>query len=239
MASVKVPSLDLASVTAQFSGLQGRHPGLWPAVPKAALLAAILAGVLAFAWGVYWRGQIEELERGQAAEVKLRTQYVDKLKQAVNLDVLRKQKEQVSVYVNQLEKQLPSKAEMDALLTDITRAGIGRGLQFELFKPGQVVAKEFYAELPIGIRLVGRYNDLGAFTSEVSNLARIVTLNDIQLNYNEKSNLIIMESIAKTFRYLDSEEIASARKEAAKANPKGAAPRAGAAAKGAAKGAGK
>jgi type IV pilus assembly protein PilO len=216
MASLKLPSFDLRAVAAQFRGLQGRHPGLWPVAPRIALLLMLVVGVLGLGWAVYWRGQIEELEAGQLAEEKLRAQYVDKLKQAVNLDALRKQKEQVMVYVNQLEKQLPSKAEMDALLTDITRAGIGRGLQFELFKPGQVVAREFYAELPIGIRLVGNYNDLGAFTSEVSNLARIVTLNDIQLNFHEKTSLITMESIAKTFRYLDSEEIAQARREAAK-----------------------
>lgn len=216
MASLKLPSIDLRAIASQFRGLQGRHPGLWPLAPRLTLLALLLVGVQGLAWSVYWRGQIEELEAGQAAEERLRAQYVDKLKQAVNLDALRKQKEQVLVYVNQLERQLPSKAEMDALLTDITRAGVGRGLQFELFKPGQVVAREFYAELPIGIRLVGQFNDLGAFTSEVSNLARIVTLNEIQLNYHEKSNQITMESIAKTFRYLDSEEIAQARREAAK-----------------------
>ena len=219
MASAKLPSINLQAVSAQFRGLQGRHPGLWPRAPRVALLVALLVSVLAAGWAVYWRGQIEELEVGQNAEARLRAQYVDKLAQAVNLAALRKQKDQVLVYVNQLEKQLPSKAEMDALLTDITRAGIGRGLQFELFKPGQVVAREFYAELPIGIKLVGQYNDLGAFTSEVSNLARIVTLNDIQLSFQDKTNLLTMESIAKTFRYLDNEEIAQARREAAKNKP--------------------
>jgi type IV pilus assembly protein PilO len=208
--------LDFGKVSAQFRGLQGRHPGLWPVVPKAALLTAVFAGVLGLAYAGYWRGQLEELEAGEAAEVQLKQQYVDKLRQAVNLDVLRKQKEQVSVYVNQLEKQLPSKAEMDALLSDINQAGVGRGLQFELFKPGQVVVKEFYAELPINIKLAGNFHDLAAFASDVSNLARIVTLNNMKLE-QEKNGQLTLEAVAKTFRYLDNEEIAQARREAAKA----------------------
>ena len=217
MAKQKSLNIDLSGVAAQFRGLQGRHPGLWPALPRSVVLAAVLAGVLALAWGGYWRGQLEELEAGQAREIKLRAEYLDKLKQAVNLDVLRKQKEQVTQYVAALEKQLPSKAEMDALLSDINQAGVGRGLQFELFKPGQVVIRDFYAELPISIKLVGSYHDLGAFTSDVSNLARIVTLNDMNITLQDKTGLLAMEAVAKTFRYLDSEEIEEQRREAAKA----------------------
>ncbi len=222
MAKQKSLNIDLSGVAAQFRGLQGRHPGQWPALPKSVVLAAILAGVLALAWGGYWRGQLEELEAGQAREVKLRAEYVEKLKQAVNLDVLRKQKEQVTQYVAALEKQLPSKAEMDALLSDINQAGVGRGLQFELFKPGQVVIRDFYAELPISIKLVGSYHDLGAFTSDVSNLARIVTLNDMNITLQDKTGLLAMEAVAKTFRYLDSEEIEEQRREAAAKANKGA-----------------
>ncbi len=217
MASLKSPSIDFGKLAQQFRGLQGRHPGLWPAAPKSALLAGILAGVLGLAWAGYWRGQIEELEAGQAQEVKLRAEFVSKLKQAVNLDVLRKQKEQVSQHVNLLEKQLPSKAEMDALLSDINQAGVGRGLQFELFKPQQVQVKEFYAELPINIKLSGGFHDLGSFTSDVSNLARIVTLKDMNIQFQEKTGQLTMEAVAKTFRYLDADEIAQARAEAAKA----------------------
>src|SRR5690606_26011702 len=114
------------------------------------------------------KGQLEALERHRAEEVQLRAQFVDKMKQAVNLDMLRKQKEQVSQYVSQLEKQLPSKAEMDALLSDINQAGVGRGLQFELFKPGQVQVREYYAELPISIRLTGSFHEFAAFTSDIS-----------------------------------------------------------------------
>jgi len=211
------PKIDLSKVGDQFRGLQGRHPGLWPAVPKITLLAGGFLTVLVMAWAGYWRGQLEEFDAGQAREVQLKQQFADKLKQAVNLEVLRKQKEQVSQYVNLLEKQLPSKAEMDALLSDINQAGVGRGLQFELFKPGQVVVKEFYAELPISIKLVGGYHDLGAFTSDISNLARIVTLNNMNIQLQEKTGQLSLEAVAKTFRYLDAEEIAQARREAAKA----------------------
>ncbi len=217
MARRNSSSIDLSRVAEQFRGLQGRNPGLWPVLPRSVLLFFIVVGVLAAAWAGYWRGQLEELDAGRAREVQLRAQYVDKLKQAVNLEVLRKQKEEVTQYVSALEKQLPSKAEMDALLSDINQAGVGRGLQFELFKPGQVVVREFYAELPISIKLIGNYHDLGAFASDVSNLARIVTLNDININLQDKTGQLMLEAVAKTFRYLDSDEIAEQRREAAKA----------------------
>lgn len=217
MARMTLPRIDTARIAAQFRGLQGRHPGLWPVLPRALLFAGIVASVLALAWAGYWRNQLEQLDAGRAREVQLRAQFVEKLKQAINLEVLRRQKEQVSQYVNLLEKQLPSKAEMDALLSDINQAGVGRGLQFELFKPGQVVIRDFYAELPIAIRLVGNYHDLASFTSDVSNLARIVTLKDINMQLQEKTGQLSMDVVARTFRYLDSEEIAEQRREAAKA----------------------
>jgi len=119
-------------------------------------------------------------------------------------------------YVSQLEKQLPSKAEMDALLSDINQAGVGRGAQLQLFKPGQVVVKDYYAELPIAVRVVGNYHDLGAFASDLANLPRIVTLNNVAIQPFEKTSLLAMEATAKTFRYLDPEEIAQQRAEAAK-----------------------
>lgn len=226
------PTIDLSGVAVQFNDLRGRHPGLWPLVPRVSLLVGVLVAVLVGAWFGYWSGQIDELDAGAAREAKLKAEYVDKLRQAINLEGLRKQKDQVSAYVNQLEKQLPSKAEMDALLSDINQAGVGRGLQFELFKPGQVVIREFYAELPINIRLSGGFHDLAAFSSDVSNLARIVTLNNLSLQAPDSGGPIAMEAVAKTFRYLDSEEVAQARREAAKAKQ---AVRAGAARPGGAK----
>lgn len=222
--------IDFGSLAAQFAGLQGRHPGLWPTLPRVALLAGLVAAVLAVAWGAYWRGQLEELDRQVRDEEQLRQQFTVKMKQAVNLEVLRIQKEQVSHYVNQLEKQLPSKAEMDALLSDINQAGVGRGLQFELFRPGQVVVRDYYAELPIAIKLSGNYHDFGSFTSDIANLPRIVTLNNMQITLPERQAAgtgpgpLTMEAIAKTFRYLDADEIAEQRRLAAAAkNKKGAA----------------
>ncbi|MGD9942817.1 MAG: type 4a pilus biogenesis protein PilO [Burkholderiaceae bacterium] len=228
-------NIDLSQLGAQFQGLQGRHPGLWPLVPRAALLAGLVVLVLGLAYALYWSGQLDELETARQEEVTLKQQFTDKMRQAVNLEALRKQKEQVSQYVNLLEKQLPSKAEMDALLSDINQAGVGRGLQFELFKPGQVVVRDFYAELPIHIKLSGSYHDFGAFTSDVANLPRIVTLNDMQIVLPEArgssaanappAGMLTMEAIAKTFRYLDPEEVAEQRRKeaAAKAKAKGGA----------------
>lgn len=217
-------NIDFSGIQSQFQGLQGRHPGLWPTLPKVSLMAGLVLGLWVLAYFFYWSGLLEELEQGKQQEVALKTAYTDKMKQAVNLDVLRRQKEQVSQYVSVLEKQLPSKAEMDALLSDINQAGVGRGLQFELFKPGAIGVKEYYAELPINIKLVGSYHDLGAFTSDISNLPRIVTLNNLTMTQvPDKSGNLALEAVAKTFRYLDAEEIAAQRAAAAKAKQGGAA----------------
>ena len=204
------------NIGAQFQNLNGRHPGQWPLLPRALCGVGVLAAVLALGWYFYWDGQLEELSMGEQEEQRLRDAYKSKVQQAVNLEALRKQKEQVGEYVATLEKQLPSKAEMDALLSDINQAGLGRGLQFELFKPGQVVVKEYYAELPIDIKITGNYHDVGAFTSDVANLPRIVTLNNLNLVAG-KDGALTMEAVAKTFRYLDREEVAAQRKAEADA----------------------
>jgi type IV pilus assembly protein PilO len=211
MATMK--SFDIA---AQFQDLNGRHPGQWPLLPRALCGAAVLLAVLALGWFFYWDAQLEDLSQGERREQELREAYKSKVQQAVNLDALRKQKEQVGEYVATLEKQLPSKAEMDALLSDINQAGLGRGLQFELFKPGQVVVKDYYAELPIDIKITGSYHDVAAFTSDIANLPRIVTLNNLNLA-TSKDNMLSMEAVAKTFRYLDKEELAAQRKAEADA----------------------
>jgi type IV pilus assembly protein PilO len=215
-------TIDFGAVTRQFEGLQGRHPGLWPALPKTLLLFAVLASLLFVGWLVYWRGLLEELETGQQQELQLRAEYTDKVKKAVNLDDLRKQKVQVEQYVGVLEKQLPSRAEMDALLTDINQAGVGRGAQLQLFKPGQVQIKDYYAELPITVKVVGNYHDLGSFSSDIANLPRIVTLNNLTIMRQSKTNLLEMDATAKTFRYLDKEEIDAQRQAAAAAKKPGA-----------------
>jgi type IV pilus assembly protein PilO len=209
-------NIDFSAVGQQFQGLQGRHPGLWPSLPRWGLLALGLTALLAVAYFLYWQGQLDELAAGQAKEESLKAEYKDKVKQAVNLDALKSQKLQVEKFVGQLEKQLPSKAQMDALLSDINQAGVGRGLQFELFKPGSVTVKDYYAELPISIKLVGNYHDLGAFTSDISNLPRIVTLNNMTITGNEKTGALLLETTAKTFRYLDDAEVNAQRAEVAK-----------------------
>jgi type IV pilus assembly protein PilO len=207
------------SLSAQFRGLNGRHPGLWPIAPRLLCALGALALVVFLGWYVYWSPQLEELETGRQEEVKLREAYKDKVRQAINLDALRKQKEQVGEYVATLEKQLPSKAEMDALLSDINQAGLGRGLQFELFKPGQVVVKDYYAELPINIKITGSYHDVGAFTSDIANLPRIVTLNNLTLTNQKEGGPLSLDAVAKTFRYLDRDEVEAQRQ--ASGNKKG------------------
>jgi type IV pilus assembly protein PilO len=212
-------NLDLSRVTDQLSGLRGRHPGLWPVLPRAMLVSMLFISLLVLGWLFYWHGLLEELDVGAQQEVTLKATYVDRLKQAVNLAGLRKQKDQVAQYVSLLEKQLPSKAEMDALLTDINQAGVGRGAGLKLFKPGQVVVKNYYAELPITVRVIGNYHDLGAFASDLANLPRIVTLNNVSISQFEKSSNLVMDATAKTFRYLDPEEIAQQRAAANKKKP--------------------
>jgi type IV pilus assembly protein PilO len=198
-------------LTVQFSGLNGRHPGQWPLIPRVFCAIGVFLGVIVLGWYLYWDGQHQELDQGAQEEAGLKEQYKDKIRQAINLDALRRQKEQVGEYVATLEKQLPSKAEMDALLSDINQAGLGRGLQFELFKPGQVVVNDYYAELPIDIKVTGSYHDLGAFTSDIANLPRIVTLNNLILN-SGKDGALTLDAVAKTFRYLDKSEVEAQRK---------------------------
>jgi type IV pilus assembly protein PilO len=206
----------MAGVVDQFRNLNTRDPGSWPALPKLLLLVAILVGVLVVAYFLDWQSQLEELEAGRQQEAKLKQEYVDKKRQAVNLDLLRAQLREIETSFGTLLKQLPNKSQMEALLVDINQAGLGRGLQFELFKPAQSeTQREFYAELPISIKLTGNYHDMGAFASDIGQLPRIVTLNDIALNVG-KDGTLTMDTTAKTFRYLDEDELA-AQRAAAKA----------------------
>jgi type IV pilus assembly protein PilO len=215
--ATRLSSMDLTAlkeqVQTQFRNLDPQNPALWPAIPRYALMAAVAIMVVVVLWFAWLSSSDDELQAVQAQEVQLREDYKIKLVKAVNLDVLKKQREQVLQYVNQLEKQLPSKAEMDALLSDINQAGLGRSLQFELFRPGQVLVKDYYAELPIAVRVTGRYHDVGAFASDIAHLSRIVTLNNLTIAPGRDGNLT-MDATAKTFRYLDADEIASQRKAA-------------------------
>jgi type IV pilus assembly protein PilO len=214
----------LGRLSAQFKGLNTREPGQWPLLPKLTAWLATTVAVVAVLWFAVVSGADDELEQARGREPTLKTDYRAKLSQAVNLTELRKQKQQVQEYVTQLEKQLPGKADMDALLSDINQAGIGRGLQFELFRPGTVELKDYYAELPIALRVSGRYHDIGAFAADVANLSRIVTLHNLSITTPPKdtSGALSMEATARTYRYLDASEIADLRKSKADAAAKGA-----------------
>ena len=202
------------SLKTQFVGLNPNDPPSWPALPRYLLCFVVTCLVVLALWFVWLSGSEEQLTAERAVEVKLREDFTKKVGQAASLEVLRKQREQVQQYVTQLEKQLPSKAEMDALLSDINTAGQGRGLQFELFKPGQVSVKDYYAELPITVRVAGRYHDIGFFAADIANLSRIVTLNNLALTPGKDGNLV-METTAKTFRYLDKDEVELQKKAVA------------------------
>jgi type IV pilus assembly protein PilO len=226
--ATKAINVDLNSVfegaASQFRSLNPNEPGQWPLLPKIVTWAFVALIMVALGWFLLLSTAHEELDAERAKEPTLKADYRNKLGQAVNLAELRKQKLQVEEYVTQLEKQLPGKAEMDALLSDINQAGLGRGLQFELFKPGQVVVKDYYAELPISIKVSGRYHDMGAFAGDISNLSRIVTLHNLNITSAPKdsSGALAMEATARTYRYLDPNEVEEIKKAAAKAKAAGA-----------------
>lgn len=230
MAKASTLNFDVSSffdqAVSQFRGLNTSEPGQWPWLPKSAAWGAASLAVVVLGWFGLLSGAADDLQAERDREPKLKEEYRGKLGQAVNLNELRKQKLQVQEYVTQLEKQLPGKAEMDALLSDINQAGLGRGLQFELFRPGHVEVKDYYAELPIAIRISGRYHDIGAFAADVANLSRIVTLQNLAITQPSKEGgggNLTMEATARTYRYLDAAEVAEQkRKAAAAAKPAGA-----------------
>jgi len=201
----------LEAIQRQFKNLDTRDPSAWPVLPKVILCVFIAAAVAIVAWFAFLQEYEVQLEEERSKELVLRTDYQKKLVKAVSLDALKKQREQIQQYVIQLEKQLPSKAEMAALLSDINQSGLGRSLQFELFRPGQVVVKDYYAELPITIRVTGKYHDIGAFASDIAHLSRIVTLNNMAIVPNAR-DVLTMDATARTFRYLDPEEIQAQKK---------------------------
>jgi len=202
------------SLFEEISQLNPRDPGSWPASIKAGTLATLLMAVIAAGLTLDWREQWEILDRAKTEETELKKTYLAKKMDVVNLDILRQQLRDIERSLSTLLKQLPSKSEMDALLIDINQAGLGRGLQFELFRPAtSEVITEFYAELPITIRVTGSYHDIGAFASDIAQLPRIVTLNNINIAPGTKGNLVL-DATAKTFRYLDEEEVAKQKKAA-------------------------
>ena len=216
MRSPSIANLDFKAFLNDFRNLNPNDVGTWPLAPRVAVLLGLFVLLLVGGWWFWWSEQLETLTQRQQDELKLKEEYVAKKSQAVNLDLYVQQLNEIDRSFGALLKQLPSKSEVESLLVEINQSGMGRGLQFELFKPGQENVKDFYAELPINVRLTGSYHDFGAFAGDIGRLSRIVTLNDMSITGNpqSKDGTLVLDAVTKTFRYLDEEELAAKRKAA-------------------------
>jgi type IV pilus assembly protein PilO len=206
----------------EFKRTNWKDPGTWHAAPKAVVLLAILVAIPVAGYFADTSGQIDELEQMRNQESKLKEEYLNKKKQAINLDLHRQQLREIDTQFGALLRQLPNRSQMDALLVDINQAGLGRGLQFELFRPApSEITREFYAERPISVKVAGTYHDMGAFASDVGQLPRIVTLNDVAISAGtgKDAQILTMDVTARTFRYLDDDEVAAQRRAASKKGP--------------------
>lgn len=215
MSSLTSQKIDFQSIADDFRNLN-QDVGAWPAAPRIAVLVGVLCFILLGGWWFLWKDQLEELDQRQQEELKLKDEFIAKKGQAVNLDLYTQQLNEIDRSFGALLKQLPSKAEVESLLVEINQSGMGRGLQFELFKPNAEIVKDFYAELPISVRLTGGYHDFGAFAGDIAALSRIVALSNISIGVNKqaKDDSLVMDTVARTFRYLDEEEIAANKKAA-------------------------
>ncbi|MGB7814796.1 MAG: type 4a pilus biogenesis protein PilO [Methylotenera sp.] len=197
-----------------FNNIDFKNAGSLPMPVKLVLLGILFIILVGLGYWFLWRPELEEFDQAKAKEQELRQVFLTKKAQAVKIDAYKQQMIDIEKTFGALLKQLPDKSQMDGLLTDINQAGLGRGLEFELFKPGQEVATDFYAEMPIQIKIKGNYHDIGAFATDISKLSRIVTLNDLSIapmNKDAKDSALTMEAVAKTYRYLDSSEVAAKR----------------------------
>ena len=208
--------------------LDTKQPGNWPWPIKAAAFLLIFIAIQVGAYFLFWQAQADDIEKGRNEVSKQKEVFLEKKKLAVNLEAYKQQRAEIEQSFGALLKQLPNKSEMDALLIDINQAGLGRGLAFDLFKPSEKENfTEFYAELPVNIKVTGNYHDLGAFASDVAKMPRIVLLTDLKLD-PPKDGLLSMEAVAKTYRYLDEEEVSKQRKAAKDKAAKGGPPKVGA-----------
>jgi type IV pilus assembly protein PilO len=212
--SIAIPKIDFQSVMDDFRYMNPNDPGAWPLIPKIVVLFALFVVLLLGGWWFVWNDQFTELETKHQEEESLKQQYLDKKRQAVNLDLYVQQLAEIDRSFGALLKQLPDKSEIEALLIEVNQAGLGRGLQFDLFKPGQEQVHEFYAELPIQVKINGGYHDFGAFAADIAKLPRIVTLNNIAISSQKEGGGLTMDATTKTFRYLDEEEVAKQKKTA-------------------------
>ena len=215
-------AVNFNAIFEEFKRTNWKDPGTWHTVPKVFVWLVVIVAVPVAGYLADTSSQIDELEQLRGKETKLKEEYLAKKKQAINLDLHRQQLREIDTQFGALLRQLPNRSQMDALLVDINQAGLGRGLQFDLFRPAPAeITRDFYAERPIAVKVVGNYHDMGAFASDVGQLPRIVTLNDVSITAG-KDNQLTMDATARTFRYLDEEEIAAQRK-ATQAARKGAA----------------
>jgi type IV pilus assembly protein PilO len=223
MKATSMAKFDLNRAVGDFRNLNPKDVGAWPVVPRAAVLLGLFAAILLAGWWFVWNEQFEVLTTRQQEELRLKEEFVVKKGQAVNLDLYTQQLNEIDRSFGALLKQLPNKSEIESLLVEINQSGMGRGLQFELFKPGQEISKDFYAELPVNVKLTGSYHDFGAFAGDIGRLSRIVTLNNISISANPqaKDGSLVMDAVTRTFRYLDDEELAAKRKAAQAAKAKG------------------
>lgn len=214
----KLSKIDIQQVLDDFRYMNPNDPGAWKLVPKVAVLFGIFLVILILGWWFVWSDQLADLDTKEREEITLKEQFVLKKGQAVNLDLYTQQLSDIDRSFGALLKQLPNKSEMEALLIEVNQAGLGRGLQFELFRPSSEQMKDFYAELPILVKVNGSYHDFGAFASDIGKLPRIVTLNNLSIAPMKDSGVLTMDATIKTFRYLDDEEIAKQRKLAEEKN---------------------
>ncbi len=215
MKSIALPEIDFQAILEDFRSLNPNEPGTWPLIPKVVILFLLFVVLLIAGWFFLWSDQLAVLDGKEKEEESLKQQFIEKKKQAVNLDLYVQQLAEIDRSFGALLKQLPDKSEIEALLIEVNQAGLGRGLQFELFKPGTEQVKDFYAELPISVRISGNYHDFGAFAADIAKLPRIVTLNNISISAAKDGGQLTLDAITKTFRYLDDEEVARQKKLAA------------------------
>ncbi len=210
---VSLPAFDFKKIAEEFQSLNPNDVGAWPVIPRVTVLLALFAGILVGGWFLFWSEQLETLDGRRQEETKLKDEFVNKKQQAINLDLYKQQLNEIDRSFGALLKQLPNKAEVEALLVEINQAGLGRGLSFELFRPGGEVVRDFYAELPVTVRLTGSYHDFGAFASDIGKLPRIVTLNNIVIAPPAgRDGTLVLDATVKTFRYLDEDELAKNKK---------------------------
>ncbi|HSG21643.1 MAG TPA: type 4a pilus biogenesis protein PilO [Azonexus sp.] len=210
--SISMPKIDFQQILDDFRHMNPNDPGSWHLIPKVSVLAGLFVVILVAGWWFVWNDQLAELDSKQREEETLKQQFLEKKRQAVNLELYTQQLADIDRSFGALLKQLPNKSEIEALLIEVNQAGLGRGLQFELFRPAQEQIKDFYAELPIAVKINGTYHDFGAFAADVAKLPRIVTLNNVSIAPLKDGGVLTMDATTKTFRYLDEEEIAKQKK---------------------------